>query len=156
MPNHSRASISVATSVCAAFILAGMTAYSRAESAQVHITFVKGRHAMQGFGNMFYAGERYRLEVEDVHINSVKPSRVDLIGTAENMHAASDILGIYESAEEGGSTIKDNGKSVRLKNNSGTILDIRAVNLGRLSLDLAGLRVTSRGWGPDAKERAGH
>lgn len=131
-----------------------MTAHSRA--AQVDIMLVKTRHAVQGFGNLFYNGERYRIEVEGIAVNSLKSRRTDLAGSVENMHAASDILGTYEPEELGGNTIVDNNKPVRIKNKNEVIIDVHGVNLGRLSLDLAGMTVTSRGWGPDAKERVSH
>ncbi|MFZ0524390.1 MAG: hypothetical protein WBF24_13105 [Xanthobacteraceae bacterium] len=117
---------------------------------------VKTRHAVQGFGNLFYNGERYRIEVEGIAVNSLKSRRTDLAGSVENMHAASDILGTYEPEELGGNTIVDNNKPVRIKNKNEVIIDVHGVNLGRLSLDLAGMTVTSRGWGPDAKERVSH
>lgn len=154
MPSHSCASNSVATIVGATLILACMTAHSRA--AQVDIMLVKTRHAVQGFGNLFYNGERYRIEVEGIAVNSLKSRRTDLAGSVENMHAASDILGTYEPEELGGNTIVDNNKPVRIKNKNEVIIDVHGVNLGRLSLDLAGMTVTSRGWGPDAKERVSH
>ena len=154
MPSHSFAPNSVATIVGAALILAGMTAHSRA--AQVDIILVKTRHAMQGLGNLFYKGERYRIQIEGIAANSLKSRRIDLAGSVENMHAASDIIGTYEPAKLGGSTIVDDDKPVRIKNKNEVILDVHGVGLGRLSLDLAGMTVTSRGWGPDAKERARH
>jgi hypothetical protein len=125
-------------------------------AASVHITFLKGRHAVEGFGNLFYKSERYRLEIEGIAADSLKSSRSDLAGSVENIHAASDILGTYEPAEPGGSVIVDDGKSVRMKNRNGVILDVSGVNRGRLSIDLGGMTIISRGWGPDAKERAGH
>jgi hypothetical protein len=155
MPSHSRAVNSVAAIVGAALILAGMTAHSRA--AQVDIMLVKTRHAVQGFGNLFYKGERYRIQIEGIVANSLKSQRTNLAGSVENMYAASDILGTYEPAELGGNAIVDNNdKPVRIKNKHGVILEVHGVNLGGLSLDLAGMTVTSRGWGPDAKERARH
>jgi len=135
-------------------ILAGTAAHSRATS--VHITFFKASHAAEGYGNLFYKGERYRLQIEGIAANSLKSPRSDLAGSVENMHAASDILGTYEPVEPGGSMIIDDGKSVRVKNKNGVILDVSGINRGRLSIDLAGMTITSRGWGPDAKERAGH
>lgn len=137
-----------------AFLVAGMTA--QAAATTVHLTFFKGRHAMEGFGNLFYDGERYRLQIEGLAMNSLKFSRLDLTGTVENIRAASDILGPFGAAEAGQSTLVDNNKSVRIKNKNDVIIEVHGVNLGKLSFDLAGMTVTSRGWGPDAKERSRH
>jgi hypothetical protein len=138
----------------AALILGGMTAHSCA--ASVDITLFKARHAVQGFGNLFYAGDRYRLLIEGVAADSLQSPRTILTGSVENIHAPSDILGTYEPVEPGGNTIVDNGKPLRIKNRNGVILDMRGINLGKKLPDIAGLTVTSRGWGPDAKERARH
>ena len=151
MQNRPRATDKVASVLGAILILVGMTPHAYA--ATVHITFFKSRHAMEGSGNLFYGGEKYGLRIEGTAANSLKSSRSDLAGSVENMHAATDILGTYEPTEAGGSTIVDNGKPVRIKNANGVILDLRGVNLGVLPLDLAGLTITSRGWGPDAKQR---
>ena len=155
MPKHSRILNPIAAILGAAFILTGTTSDPRAESPKVRITFVKARHAPEGFGNLFYAGERYRLQIKGIPGDSLQSSRLDLAGTVENIHNASDILGTYGPAEPGGSTLVENGKPVRIRNKSGAILDVHGANFGGQSLNLAGLTVTSRGWGPDSKERVG-
>ena len=152
MPSFSRTPNLAAAVFGAAFILAGALKQSRAVSGQIHITLVKAGRATQGFGNLFYHGDRYRLDVGGIRADSITSRRLDLIGTVENMQNVSDIIGTYGAADTGGSTIIENAKRVRVRNEKGAILEVNGVNLGKLSLDLAGLTVMSRGWGPDAKE----
>lgn len=154
MQNHWRARFVTTIVGAAAVLLAGMATHAAATT--VHVTFFKGRHAVEGFGNLFYEGERYRLQIEGLALSALKFSRLDLTGSVENIHAASEILGTFGAADPGQSTVVDNNKSVRIKNKNDVIIDVHSVNLGKLSLDLAGMTVTSRGWGPDAKERSRH
>jgi hypothetical protein len=153
-----------ATVFAAVLILTGEAPPLHAESGRIHISLFKVRHvslfkiryAAHGSGNLFYDGKRYRLEIGGISPDSLKSSRSDLSGDVENIHNASDILGTYGPAEPGASAVVESGRPVRLKNKTGAILELRGVNSGELTLDLSGLTLISRGWGPDPKEQSSH
>ena len=130
-----------------------LTAMSTLASAQtdtesrVQITFQKaGRNG--GSGYLFYQGQKYGLAIVAPEIKRIWATSIDLIGTASNLHSASDIIGTYTAADAGAATVR-RAKTVRLENKKGAVLEIRAVNLNRWStLNLSGMTIKNVGWPP--------
>jgi hypothetical protein len=123
------------------------SAQSDAETGRIQITFQKaGRGG--GSGYLFYQGQKYGLAIAGPEIGRIWVTSIDLIGTASNLHSASDIIGSYTAADAGAATVR-RAKTVRLENKKGAVLEIRAVNLNRwFTLNLSGMTIKNVGWQP--------
>ena len=135
-----------------ALMLTAMTATAQgnAEDGRIHITFSKGGRG-GGSGYLFYQGQKYGLAIVSPEIGRVWTTSIDLIGTASNLHGTSDILGTYSAADAAAGTVR-RGKTVRLENKKGVVLEIRAVNLNRWStLNLSGMTLKNAGWQPSSE-----
>ena len=130
-----------------AAMLTSASAQTDTETGRIHITFSKtGRGG--GSGYLFYQGERYGLAVITPAIGKIWATSIDLIGTASNLHGASDVLGAYNAAVAGAAIAK-RAKTVRLENKKGVVLEIRSVNSSRWStLNLSGMTLKNSGWRP--------
>jgi len=136
-----------------AITLGALTTMSRSASAQsdaegrIHITFAKAAHG-SGSGYLFYQGQKYRLAIVSPEIGRIWATSIDLIGTALNLRAASDVIGAYTAADAEAATVR-RAKTVRLENKKGVVLEIRAVNLNRWStLNLSSMTLKNAGWQP--------
>lgn len=134
-----------------AVALSALTAMPMGASAQsdtdgrIQITFQKSARG-SGSGYLFYQGQKYGLAVIGPAIKRIWVTSIDLIGTASNLHGASDIIGTYIAADAGAATVR-RANIVRLENKKGVVLEIRAVNLNRwFTLNLSGLTIKNLGW----------
>ncbi len=117
---------------------------------RIHITFLKAEHG-SGSGYLFYQGQKYGLGITGPEIRRIWVTSIDLIGTASNLHGAADIIGTYTAADAAAATVK-RARMVRLENQKGVVLEIRAVNLGRwFSLNLSGMTLKNLGWQPGSE-----
>jgi hypothetical protein len=136
-----------------AVALGAITAMPMAASAQtdaegrIQITFQKAGRG-SGSGYLFYQGQKYGLTIIGPEIKRIWVTSIDLVGTASNLHNASDVIGAYTAADAGTATVR-RAKTVRLENKKGVVLEIRAVNLNRWStLNLSGMALKNAGWQP--------
>jgi hypothetical protein len=121
-----------------------------AEEGRIHITFFKAGHG-SGSGYLFYQGQKYGLAIVAPEIGRIWATSIDLIGTASDLHSASDIIGIYTAADAGAAAVRRT-KTARLENKKGVVLEIRAVNLNRLfTLNLSGITIENLGWQPSSE-----
>jgi hypothetical protein len=119
------------------------------ETGRIQISFLKAdRGSGSGSGYLFYQDQKYRLAIVGPEITRLWATSIDLIGTASNLHSASDIIGTYTAADAGAATVR-RAKMVRLENKKGAVLEIRAVNLNRwFTLNLSGMTIKNVGWQP--------
>ena len=143
--------LAVALSALTAMLTAMPTAASAqtdTETGRVQISFLKADRRGSGSGSLFYQDQKYRLAIVGPEIRRIWATSIDLIGTASNLHSASDIIGTYTAADAGAATVR-RAKMVRLENKKGAVLEIRAVNLNRWStLNLSGMTIKNVGWQP--------
>jgi hypothetical protein len=122
------------------------SAQANSEDGRIHITFFKGDRG-SGSGYLFYQGQRHGLGISATSIGRVRAT-IDLLGTASNLHSATDIIGTYSAADPQAGILKRE-KIARIENGKGVVLEMRAVNLGRWSsLNLSGLTIKAAGWQP--------
>jgi hypothetical protein len=82
------------------------------------------------------------LRVGGVSAGTIGIAKADLRGTASNLQTAADIAGGY-SALSAGAAVAGGGKSVRLQNARGVILDLHGAQVGfELSLSLSGVTIS--------------
>ncbi|MFZ2081929.1 MAG: hypothetical protein WAV38_35810 [Xanthobacteraceae bacterium] len=123
------------------------SAQTDTETGRVQISFLKADRG-SGSGYLFYQDQKYRLAIVGPEIRRIWATSIDLIGTASNLHSASDIIGTYAASDAGAPTIR-RAKTLRLENKKGAVLEIRAVNLNRWStLNLSGMTIKNVGWQP--------
>jgi hypothetical protein len=123
------------------------SAQTDTETGRVQISFLKADRG-SGSGYLFYQGQKYRLAIVGPEIRRIWATSIDLIGTASNLHSASDIIGTYTAADAAAATVR-RAKMVRLENKKGAMLEIRAVNLNRwFTLNLSGMTIKNVGWQP--------
>lgn len=128
-----------------AIVSLGASAQLHAEDGRIHITFSKTEYG-SGSGYLFFQGQKYGIAVNSPQIRKVWITAIDLIGTASNLRDAADIIGTYNAGDAEG-TIVGRGRSARLENAKGVVLEIRAVNLHRwFTLNLFGMSVKNLGW----------
>jgi hypothetical protein len=123
------------------------SAQADTEAGRVQISFLKADRG-SGSGYLFYQGQKYRLAIVGPEIRRIWATSIDLIGTAPNLHSASDIIGTYTAADAAAATVR-RAKMVRLENKKGAMLEIRAVNLNRwFTLNLSEMTIKNVGWQP--------
>lgn len=140
-----RAATMVAAIATATVVLTGAPARLHAEDGRIHITFVKTRSVV-GSGNLFFGGQRYRLDAGGIGAKALGAARVDLVGTVSGLRNASDIVGTYGALDAPTAVLKG-VKSVEMKNGNSAIIELHAVDLRNASVDLGGLTITASGWG---------
>jgi hypothetical protein len=123
------------------------SAQGNVEDGRIHITFSKAGHG-SGSGYLFYQGQKYALGISSTNIGRIWATTIDLLGTAANLGGAVDIIGAYSAADAKTAVVR-RAKTVRLENDKGVVLEVRAVNLGRWStLNLSGMTIKAVGWHP--------
>ena len=97
-----------------------------------------------GSGVLHFQGRNYPLSVGGIGVGSLGVAAVDLVGTATNLHRATDIAGSYSGAGAGGAFV--GGASVAtLQNQNGVVLTLRGVQAGfQVSLGLGGMTISMR------------
>src|SRR5215831_10644554 len=84
--------------VVAAIMLAGALSWSYAETGPVRFNIVKAGFIVGvggGSGTLNFQGRNYRLSIGGINVGTIGASAVDLVGTAENLRTAADIVGTY-------------------------------------------------------------
>lgn len=118
-----------------------------ANEGRIHVSFLKAGYG-SGSGYLFYQGQKYGLGVSSPKIRRVWITTIDLIGTASNLRSAADIIGTYTATDTEAAIVR-HGKTARLENTKGVVLEIRAVNLNRwFTLNLSGMTIKNLGWQP--------
>jgi hypothetical protein len=95
-----------------------------AGQGRIHISFLKAGYG-SGSGYLFYQGQKYGLGISSPKIRRVWITSIDLIGTASNLRSAADIIGTYTAADAEAAIVR-RGKTARLENTKGVVLEIRA------------------------------
>jgi len=95
-----------------------------------------------GTGTLRFRGKTYPLRVEGLSAGTIGVAQADLVGTASNLRAPTDIAGTY-SAAGAGVAVGGGARSIRLQNANGVILDLRGRQAGfEASLGVGGATVT--------------
>ena len=136
-----------AVTLVAAIMLVGATAPSHAQSGTVRLHIDKAGFIVGvggGSGVLHFQGHNYPLSVGGIGVGSLGVAAVDLVGTATNLHRATDIAGSYSGAGAGGAFV--GGASVAtLQNQNGVVLTLRGVQAGfQVSLGLGGMTISMR------------
>ncbi len=131
--------------VAAASILVTASAPSNAQApgvgtVRLHIVkagFIVGVGG--GSGTLYFQGRTYRLRLGGIGLGSLGIAGVDLVGTASNLHRASDIVGTYGAAGAG-VTFVGGGQNAR-----GVVLQVQGPQVGfQVSLGLGGMTIALR------------
>ena len=129
----------------AAVILAGAALPSYAETGTVRVRIAKAGFIVGvggGSGILHFKGRNYRLRIDGISAGTIGIARADLVGTASNLRTASDIAGTY-SAVSAGVAVAAGGKTARLQNQKGVVLELHGTQVGfELSLNLSGVTVS--------------
>ena len=95
-----------------------------------------------GSGVLHFRGNNYRLRVGGISAGTIGVAGADLVGTAKNLHRASDIAGVY-SAASASIAVAGGGKVVTLQNSNGVVLTLRGRQVGfEASLSLSGMTLS--------------
>ena len=145
MPNHFRIAKFAVAMIVTAFTLASGTSPSRAETGTVHFQITKAGFIFGvggGAGTLRFKGHTYRLKVDGISAGTIGVATADLAGTASNLRTAADIAGGY-SVVSAGIAVAGGGKSARLQNAKGVVLDLHGTQVGfELSLSLSGATIS--------------
>jgi hypothetical protein len=131
----------------AAFLLAAPTAADAQSTGTVRFQVAKAGFIVGvggGTGTLNFKGKSYPLKVDGLSAGTIGVAQADLVGTASNLRRPEDIVGTY-SAAGAGVAIAGGGKSVRLQNSNGVVLDLRGRQAGfEASLGVGGATITMR------------
>ena len=95
-----------------------------------------------GTGTLTFRGKTYPLRVEGLSAGTIGVAQADLIGTASNLRAPTDIVGQY-SAAGAGVAIAGGVRSMQLQNAKGVVLNLRGRQAGfEASLGVGGATIT--------------
>jgi hypothetical protein len=129
----------------AAVILASAALPSYAETGTVRVRIAKAGFIVGvggGSGILDFKGRNYRLRIDGISAGTIGIAPADLVGTASNLRIASDIAGTY-SAVSAGVAVAAGGKTARLQNQKGVVLELHGTQVGfELSLNLSGVTVS--------------
>ena len=97
-----------------------------------------------GTGMLHFRGHTYRLRIDGVSAGTIGVATADLAGTATNLRTAADLAGSY-SVVSGGIAFAGGGKSARLQNQKGVVLELHGTQVGfEISLSLSGATISLR------------
>jgi hypothetical protein len=126
-------------------MLVGAPTGSYAETGTVHLKVGKAGFIIGvggGSGTLSFRGKTYRLRIGGVGIGTIGVAEARLVGTARNMHSASDIAGTY-SAVSGSVAVAGGAKAATLQNEKGVVLTLQGTQVGfEASLSLGGLTIS--------------
>ena len=139
----------IAIAATVAVMLLGSLPQSHAQSSSGHVRlnilkagFIVGVGG--GDGTLTYHGKTYRLSVGGIGVGSLGVAGVQLVGTASNLHHASDIVGTYGAAGAGATFIAG-GQVATLQNEKGVVLTLQGVQAGfQVSFGLGGMTIALR------------
>jgi len=84
----------------------------------------------------------YQLSVGGINVGTIGASAVDLVGTAENLRTAADIVGTY-SQGSAALAIVGGGRVAELQNANGVVLKVKGPEIGlEASLSLSGMTIS--------------
>jgi hypothetical protein len=131
--------------VAAALLLGSVTSPSFADTGTVRLRITKAGFIVGvggGTGVLNFKGHTYRLRIDGISAGTIGVASADLTGTASNLRTAADIAGTY-TAISGSIAVAGGGKSARLQNARGVVLDLQGPQVGfELSLSLSGATIT--------------
>jgi hypothetical protein len=123
-------------------VMLAITTPSQAQSGTVRLHIVKAGFivgAGGGSGTLHFQGHNYRLSVGGLSLGTLGVASADLVGTASNLHRASDIAGTYGAAGAG-FTFVGGGQVATLQNQNGVVLTLRGAQVGfQASLGVGGM-----------------
>jgi hypothetical protein len=139
-----RANRIAASITASAIVLAASVTQADAATGTVRINFAKAGFIVGvggGSGTLYFRGRTYRLRVDGVSAGTIGVARAELTGTASNMNSPADITGAY-SAVSAGVAIAGGGKTARLQNANGVVLQLQGRQVGfEASLNLGGVNI---------------
>jgi hypothetical protein len=134
-----------AAMMVAALTLGSVTSPSYADTGTVRIRITKAGFIFGvggGSGTLHFKGHNYRLRIDGISAGTIGFASADLAGTASNLRTAADIAGSY-SVVSAGFAVAGGGKSARLQNAKGVVLDVHGKQVGfELSLSLSGATIS--------------
>ena len=135
---------------CAAFVVAliavmlGASSRSQAETGSVRISVAKAGFIVGvggGSGVLHFKGRSYRFRIEGISAGTIGVARADLVGTASNLQTPTDLAGSY-TAVSAGVAVAGGGKTARLQNARGVVLELSGRQVGfELSFNLGGVTI---------------
>ena len=145
MPTLNRVSALFASILAAAIMLTATLSQSYAESGSVRLHIVKAGFIVGvggGSGTLNFQGKEYRLSIGGINVGTIGASAVDLVGTAENLRTAADIVGIY-SQGSAALAIVGGGRVATLQNANGVVIKVSGPAVGlEASLSLSGMTIS--------------
>ncbi len=95
-----------------------------------------------GSGVLHFEGKNYRLKIGGLSAGTIGVAQAELVGVARHLRAAEDIGGSY-TAVSAGFAVAGGGKTARLQNANGVVLELHGRQVGfELSLNLSGLTIS--------------
>src|SRR5271163_4175281 len=96
-----------------------------------------------GSGTLTFQGQQYPLRVGGISAGAlIGVSATDLVGTASNVHAPGDIVGIY-SAIGAGMSVAGGRSNAQMSNANGVVLRLHGRQVGfSFSIDLSGMSIS--------------
>jgi len=134
-----------AAALAVAIALSSGTSSSYADSGTVRMKIAKAGFIIGvggGSGILHFKGRNYRLRIDGISAGTIGVARADLVGTASNLRTAADIAGSY-STVSAGVAVAGGGKTARLQNSKGVVLDLHGQQVGfEVSLNLSEVNIT--------------
>jgi hypothetical protein len=131
--------------VVAAIMLTGALSLSYAETGSVRFNIVKAGFIVGvggGSGTLNFQGRNYQLSIGGINIGTIGLSAVDLVGNAENLRTAADIVGTY-SQGSAALAVVGGGRVAELQNQNGVVLKVSGPEIGlEASLSLSGMTIS--------------
>jgi hypothetical protein len=131
--------------VVAAATLLGALTPSYADNGSVTITVTKAGFIIGvggGSGVLHFKGKNYRLKVGGLSAGTIGFAQAQLVGVARHLRLPEDIAGSY-SAVSVGFAVAGGGKTARLQNANGVVLELQGKQVGfELSFNLSGLTIS--------------
>lgn len=128
-------------------IMFAATTPSQAQTGTVRINVVKAGFivgAGGGGGTLTFRGHTYPLSIGGLSLGTLGVSSASLVGTASNLHRASDIAGTYGAAGAGLAFV-GGGQVATLQNQRGVVLTLRGAQVGfQATLGVGGMTIALR------------
>jgi hypothetical protein len=131
--------------VVAATMLTGALSLSYAETGSIRFNIVKAGFIVGvggGTGTLNFQGKNYRLSIGGINVGTIGASAVDLVGTAENLRTAADIVGTYTQGSAALAVV-GGGRTAQLQNAKGVLIKVSGPAVGlEASLSLSGMTIS--------------
>jgi type V secretory pathway adhesin AidA len=146
MPSFNRVAALCTAIMVAAIMLTGALSQSYAQqTGSIRLQIVKAGFIVGvggGSGTLNFQGKEYRLSIGGINVGTIGASAVDLVGTAENLRTAADIVGIY-SQGSAALAIVGGGRVATLQNANGVVIKVSGPEVGlEASLSLSGMTIS--------------